>query len=281
MVNLVSSRDGLVRSAKVLSSGRIIGRPLNLLCPIEISGNCNKQHEKSEQQQSISANQESVRQTKRTAAKHAKVKIKQSLCDMQKENVYSKENVQSVIKQTYYEDISKDDSVFDLIDDMERLRSQDERIADFELNYLDNITLGHVDEVNNNGDWNDYDAEQMDDQNGIVLGDVINGGNSVRGSDGDIVERDEAAGIAGVSINDGVSVSGNDAGIVGVSVNNGSSVYGGVSGSGKDAGIVGDSVNDGSSVYGGMSVSGSDAMNSEDSVDGGVSLNIWWNVGER
>ena len=77
------------------------------------------------------------------------------------------------VQQTYYEDISEDDSFFDLIDDMERLRSQDERIADFELDYLDNITLGHVDEVNNNGDWNDYDAGQMDDQNGIVLGDVI------------------------------------------------------------------------------------------------------------
>ena len=195
------------------------------------------------------------------------------------------------VQQTYYEDISEDDSVFDLIDDMERLRSQDERTADFELNHLDNITLGHVDEVNNNDDWNDYDAGQMDDQNGIVLGDVINGGNVVNGSDaanvedsmnygnmvsgsdGDIVERDEAAGIAGGSINDGVSVSGNDAGIVGVSVNDGSSVYGGVSGSDNDARIVGDSVNDGSSVYGGMSVSGSDAMNSEDSVDGGVSLN--------
>ena len=88
VVNLVSSRDGLVRSAKVLlSSGRITGRPLNLLCPIEISGNCNKQHGNSEQQQSISPNQESVGQTKRTAAKHTKVKIKQPLCDMEKEIV--------------------------------------------------------------------------------------------------------------------------------------------------------------------------------------------------
>ena len=88
VVNLFSSRDGLVRSAEVLlSSGRIIGRPLNLLCPIQISGNCNKQHGNNEQQQSISANQGSVRQTKWTAAKHAKVKIKQSLCDMEKEIV--------------------------------------------------------------------------------------------------------------------------------------------------------------------------------------------------
>ena len=40
LVKLVSSRDELIRSAKVLlSSGRIVGRHLNLLCPIEVSEN--------------------------------------------------------------------------------------------------------------------------------------------------------------------------------------------------------------------------------------------------
>ena len=43
---------------------------------------------------------------------------------------------------SYYEDISEDESIFALIDETERLRSQDESIVDFELNYLDNITLG-------------------------------------------------------------------------------------------------------------------------------------------
>ena len=43
---------------------------------------------------------------------------------------------------SYYKDISEDESIFDLIDEPERLRSQDETIVDFELNYLDNITLG-------------------------------------------------------------------------------------------------------------------------------------------
>ena len=75
----MSSRDVLIRSAKVLlSSGRIVGRPLhvNLLCPIEVSENGKKQHVSSEQQQqqSITAKEESIRQSKRIAAKHAKIK---------------------------------------------------------------------------------------------------------------------------------------------------------------------------------------------------------------
>ena len=41
--SLVCSRDGEIRSAKVrLSSGRVIGRPLNLLYPIEFSDNGNE-----------------------------------------------------------------------------------------------------------------------------------------------------------------------------------------------------------------------------------------------
>ena len=73
----------MIRSAKVLLlSGRTIGRPLNLLCPIEISENCNKQHGNNEPQESITTNNQGVRQTKRTSAKHAKIKIKESLCDM-------------------------------------------------------------------------------------------------------------------------------------------------------------------------------------------------------
>lgn len=88
VVNLVTSLDGCIRSAKVmLSSGRIIGRPLNLLCPIEISENANIQNKNSEQQQSTSPNQELVRQTTRTAAKQAKLKIKQSLSELEKQTV--------------------------------------------------------------------------------------------------------------------------------------------------------------------------------------------------
>ena len=35
------------------------------------------------------------------------------------------------------EDISADDSVFDLYDDIERLRAQNKSIIDFELDYID------------------------------------------------------------------------------------------------------------------------------------------------
>lgn len=43
---------------------------------------------------------------------------------------------------TYYEDISKDDSIFDLYDEMENIPAQDESKVDFELDYLDDINLG-------------------------------------------------------------------------------------------------------------------------------------------
>ena len=43
VVKSVSNRDELIRSAKVLlSSERIVGRPLDLLCPIEVSENGKK-----------------------------------------------------------------------------------------------------------------------------------------------------------------------------------------------------------------------------------------------
>ena len=63
-----------------LSSGRIIERPLNLLIPVEVSG---ENHDVSEnytgQQQLSSPNEnETVRQPVRIAAQHAKLKIAQS-----------------------------------------------------------------------------------------------------------------------------------------------------------------------------------------------------------
>ena len=53
MVNLVQSRDGYVRSAKVsMPSGRIIGRPINLLFPIEVSENSKEYPVKDEKRSS-------------------------------------------------------------------------------------------------------------------------------------------------------------------------------------------------------------------------------------
>lgn len=43
IIELIISLDGKVRSAKIkLASGRVIGRPINLLCPLEIESNLDK-----------------------------------------------------------------------------------------------------------------------------------------------------------------------------------------------------------------------------------------------
>ena len=57
VVNLVQSRDGYVRSAKVsMPSGRIIGRPINLLFPIEVSEN-SKEYPVKDEKRSVSENE--------------------------------------------------------------------------------------------------------------------------------------------------------------------------------------------------------------------------------
>ena len=53
----------------------------------------------------------------------------------------------ATVKQTYYEGISQGESVFELQDDMEGIRSHDETIAVFELGYFDDITLGNLDDA--------------------------------------------------------------------------------------------------------------------------------------
>ena len=47
----------------------------------------------------------------------------------------------NIQKSAYYEDISEDDSVFDLYDEIDKIRTADETIKDFEVGYLDNIRL--------------------------------------------------------------------------------------------------------------------------------------------
>ena len=83
ILSLVPSRDGHIRSAKVsLCSGRVIARPLNLLYPVEVSNNCTNEQEKSDHQnlQSSSSKEPEIKQRPvRTAAKHAREKIKQVL----------------------------------------------------------------------------------------------------------------------------------------------------------------------------------------------------------
>ena len=83
VLRLVTSRDGCVRSAKVaLPSGRVIARPLNLLYPIEVCEAASKMCENGEENTPLPSEQESTsHRTTRSAAKHAKAKIKQILSE--------------------------------------------------------------------------------------------------------------------------------------------------------------------------------------------------------
>ena len=114
------------------------------------------------------------------------------------------------VKQTYYEDISEDERVLELIDYIERIQSHDETIAEFYLGYFDDITLGNLDDA-------------------AILSDLVNGRYSPSDNDAAIVSD---------IVNDGNSASDNDAAIVSDLVNDGNSA------SDNDAAIVSDIVND-------------------------------------
>ena len=80
----------------------------------------------------------------------------------------------------YYEDISEDDSVFDLIDDINRIRGFDERIMDFDLDYLDDIT---VNDVSNNAV--DISSKGEDSEHGetyVLSGSTVDCGDTVKGN---------------------------------------------------------------------------------------------------
>ena len=84
------------------------------------------------------------------------------------------------------EDISADDSVFDLYDDIERLRAQDKSIVDFELDYLDDIRLGYdAEEANNVSASETVIEEKVENEPEIckVLDDVKMRDNSVQTDD--------------------------------------------------------------------------------------------------
>ena len=197
----------------------------------------------------------------------------------------------------YYEDVSEDDTVLDLIDDINRMRSFNERVINFELGYLDDITVNDVN--NNGGSLSDEDAEKAtgslndgykhgaesvqsgkdgnddgsvrgeismisDDCDSVSGGDLVVGDDAVRDGDsisgGDLVVRDDAMS-DGDSISAGDSVNGDD------TVRDGDSISGGDSVNGNDA------VRDGDSISAGDSVNGNDAVRNGDSISGGDSVN--------
>lgn len=75
IVELVQSSDGNVRSVKVkLHTGRVIGRPLKLLFPLEVSNNSEKELE-GKKPNSVLTEPNTDQRPKRKAAVLAKTKI--------------------------------------------------------------------------------------------------------------------------------------------------------------------------------------------------------------
>ena len=78
IIELIISLDSKVRSAKIkLASGRVIGRPLNLLCPLEIQSNLDKDIIS----KIPNSKQLSERRPLRKAAAIANRKLKEMSCD--------------------------------------------------------------------------------------------------------------------------------------------------------------------------------------------------------
>ncbi|XP_053383165.1 uncharacterized protein LOC128549742 [Mercenaria mercenaria] len=79
IVNLIQSRDGKIRSAKVkVSSGKVLGRPLKLLFPIETSSSAGETYFHSDKCGTTDEAGKTLR-TPRTAAESARQKIKDQL----------------------------------------------------------------------------------------------------------------------------------------------------------------------------------------------------------
>ena len=103
------------------------------------------------------------------------------------------------------EDISADDSVFDLYDDIERLRAQNKSIIDFELDYLDDIRLGNdAEEANNVSASKTVIEEKVENEPEIykVLDDIKMRDNSVQTDDDETNDHVNDDGLENVHVSD-------------------------------------------------------------------------------
>ena len=89
------------------------------------------------------------------------------------------------VKQTYYEDIREDESVFELIDNMERIQSHDETTAEIELDYFDDITLENVGDAAIASDMVNC-GNSASESDAAIVNDLVNGGNSASDSNAGI-----------------------------------------------------------------------------------------------
>ena len=122
-------------------------------------------------------------------------------------------------KSGYYENISEDDSVFDLIDEIDQIKTNNEQIVDFEfeMGYLDNVRIGYVDDDAVIGDDEVFGDDAVTNEKSVIGDDEVFGD--------DAVTNDNSVNDDGMVIHDD-AVSGDDAVFGDVKVTTDNSVIG-------------------------------------------------------
>ncbi|VDI74300.1 Hypothetical predicted protein [Mytilus galloprovincialis] len=121
IIELIQSRDKEIRSARInVASGKILGRPLNLLYPLKVDNGA-------EDIQSTTDMMNENKGTPRRATVIAKTKITE-LHDSKIHGLDKATSIRTTMESTrgdnnqqpsYYEDISEDDTIFDLIEQLD------------------------------------------------------------------------------------------------------------------------------------------------------------------
>ncbi|CAC5415550.1 unnamed protein product [Mytilus coruscus] len=125
IVELIQSRDKEIRSARIkVASGKILGRPLNLLYPLEVDNGA----------EDIQSTNDMMSENKRTPRRTARVQkkfIRREYLYRHLQKIHGLDKVKSIRmamestrgdknqQPSYYEDISEDDTIFDLIEELD------------------------------------------------------------------------------------------------------------------------------------------------------------------